>query len=443
MLVYISHIHEFLISTIFMKPSLFLPQSILEKRIPKSIRSFVESYAKYNLFFVGGIVREMLREYYNRDYRDNTDIDCAIQLPISDFKDVLAQDNIQFIDVNIAYGTLVVVLNKNHTLEITALRSDIECEGRQAYTLYSDSFEEDAKRRDFSCNALYCDATGGVYDLVSGVEAIKNDAVIFVGQSSDRIQEDFLRMLRYIRFVTYYANTNFEYIDIFQTYASSLDLLSGERILQEMRKILLSNRLYDVIEFLHNTNMFEYILGVSLNISLINKCHFINILNFEKNLIPNSQHLYLLHIAYILHLTVDINKAREFVRTRWKLSNKDAKYLRMLCDNILNLENENIRLDLARLAYYHSKEDVLHILILSYFIEPKLDILKHQEELENIDVKPIPVNGHDLIGKVTAGQIGKILLYLTHCWIESYFTLSKAKLLEFITQYFDEDDGEK
>ena len=99
----------------------------------------------------------------------------------------------------IDHGTVTVVAD-HHPYEVTTLRHDVETDGRRAKVQYTDDWQADAMRRDFTMNALYCDSRGKLYDFTNGYEDTLRKRIIFVGSPAKRIQEDYLRILRFFRF---------------------------------------------------------------------------------------------------------------------------------------------------------------------------------------------------------------------------------------------------
>jgi len=165
----------------------------------KSIFSVLEHQDKINkLMFVGGCVRKLLnRETVN-------DIDIATNLSPDELKNILRENNINFIETGITHGTITVVINKIK-FEITTLRKDVSTDGRHANVEFISDWEMDAKRRDFTINAIYSDLKGEIYDPLDGLTDLKNGIVKFIGDPNERIKEDYLRILRYFRFYTQYS----------------------------------------------------------------------------------------------------------------------------------------------------------------------------------------------------------------------------------------------
>ena len=139
-----------------------------------------------------------------------------------------------------------IVSELSETFEITTFRKDIWTinNRKPASVIFTDSLEEDSKRRDFTCNAIYFDVENEVFiDPVWWIKDIKNNVIKFVWNVEERIEEDALRVLRFVRFKNKYwfnlSTEGFSSLDILKKKSSLLKNISVERILQELDKILL------------------------------------------------------------------------------------------------------------------------------------------------------------------------------------------------------------
>lgn len=142
---------------------------------------------------VGGCVRDYL---CHRKFQDR---DMATTLTPDEVVARLEKNHIPYLEMGRAFGTIVAKV-KGTPFEITTLRKDIETDGRHAVVGFTKSWAVDARRRDFTINALYADIDGKVYDYVDGLADLQNNRLRFVGEAKKRMQEDYLRVLRYFRF---------------------------------------------------------------------------------------------------------------------------------------------------------------------------------------------------------------------------------------------------
>ena len=116
----------------------------------------------------------------------------------------MQSNNIKFFETGIDHGTITANLGKKN-FEITSLREDVDTDGRHAKVKYTKDWLKDSSRRDFSINSIYADKEGNLFDPNGGAKHLNEGRVIFIGDSDKRIQEDYLRILRYIRFFLNYS----------------------------------------------------------------------------------------------------------------------------------------------------------------------------------------------------------------------------------------------
>ncbi|HEX6144176.1 MAG TPA: hypothetical protein VFZ01_15775, partial [Geminicoccaceae bacterium] len=145
--------------------------------------------------FVGGCVRDGLLG----EADEQTDLDLATPEPPERVQDLLARARIRAVPTGYAHGTITAIIHP-YRFEITTLRRDVRTDGRHAEVAFTDSFEADAARRDFTINAMSCDRTGRLFDYFGGRADLAAGRVRFVGEAARRIAEDHLRILRFFRF---------------------------------------------------------------------------------------------------------------------------------------------------------------------------------------------------------------------------------------------------
>jgi poly(A) polymerase len=183
---------------------------------------------------VGGAVRDSLAGQPVKD------IDLATKLSPQDVMARLEAAGIKVVPTGLAHGTVTAVLPSG-PVEITTLRRDVETDGRRATIAFSEDWQEDAQRRDFTINALYADLqTGEVFDYFGGVDDLRAGVVRFIGDAFLRIAEDHLRILRFFRFQARYGKggANLDSLSACRYRANDLMALSRERIADELLKLL-------------------------------------------------------------------------------------------------------------------------------------------------------------------------------------------------------------
>ncbi|MBA4171282.1 MAG: CCA tRNA nucleotidyltransferase [Hyphomicrobium sp.] len=189
----------------------------------------------YEARVVGGAVRNALLGQPVRD------VDLAITATPEEAMRAVASAGLAAIPTGIEHGTITVV--SNHVpFEVTTLRRDVETFGRRARVTYTTDWVDDARRRDFTINALYCSADGTIHDPLGGYRDLHARRIRFIGSAVDRIREDYLRILRFFRFTAEYADgePDAEGLAACIREQAGMDALSGERIRAEILKLLIA-----------------------------------------------------------------------------------------------------------------------------------------------------------------------------------------------------------
>jgi poly(A) polymerase len=183
--------------------------------------------------FVGGAVRDTVLG------RPIGDLDLATPLPPGEVVAKLTAAGIRSVPTGIAHGTVTAIL-AHRPIEITTLRRDVETDGRHAVVAFTTDWAADAARRDFTLNALYLDAEGGIWDPVGGLPDLEAGLVRFVGDPATRLAEDVLRLLRFYRFQALYGRQRPDPVAraACAAQADRLDTLAGERVQAEFLRLL-------------------------------------------------------------------------------------------------------------------------------------------------------------------------------------------------------------
>jgi poly(A) polymerase len=205
--------------------------------------------------FVGGCVRDALLG------RKVSDIDVATHEPPERVMNLLSRAGIKAIPTGIKHGTVTAVVGARH-FEITTLRRDVETFGRHAKVEYTNDWQADAARRDFTMNALFCSVDGTIYDPFGGLADIGARRVRFVGDPEARIREDVLRLLRFFRFQAHYGSSPVDSAALAacSRFAHLLPTLSGERVCGETLKLMIAPQPASVIELMREAHVLEHFL---------------------------------------------------------------------------------------------------------------------------------------------------------------------------------------
>ena len=239
---------------------------ILEQNDVAQVFDLFETYQKNSIFVVGGAIRDALLN------REITDIDFATPLEPKTITEILNKENIKFIDVGINHGTVTAIINERK-FEITTFRNDIFTDGRHAQVSFSNSLEEDALRRDFTINAMYLDKSGNLIDPTDGKKDLENRVVRFIGKPDERIKEDYLRILRYFRFLALFGDISPD-AEVMKTISANLDKLSvvsKERQWNELKSILTLTAPNNAISAMSEIGLLDdYFNGIGINDAFVN-----------------------------------------------------------------------------------------------------------------------------------------------------------------------------
>jgi len=212
--------------------------------------------------FVGGCVRDAIVG------RPVKDIDLATDAEPPRVIELLGEKMIRAVPTGADHGTITAIPDQR-PFEITTLRQDIATDGRHAEVSFSRDWVADAARRDFTINALSADRDGNIYDYVDGLADLRAGRVRFIGVPEDRIAEDHLRILRFFRFHATYATSDPDEASLAACHeaSSKVETLSGERVWQELSRLLVLAEPRPVLELMENARVLRLLLPVGRSVA--------------------------------------------------------------------------------------------------------------------------------------------------------------------------------
>ena len=365
--------------------------------------------------FVGGCVRKAICG------ENIDDIDLATVFTPEEVKKKLNQKDIKVIDTGLSHGTVTIILNKKK-FEITTLRKDISTDGRHANVEFTSNWKEDSLRRDFTINAIYADMEGRIFDPLEGIADLKNGEIKFIGSAEERIQEDYLRILRYFRFFIQYSKLDYdqEIIRSIKLHIDGLNKISNDRIFDELTKILSLKNVYNL--FSNNTSR-EIIQNIFPQFKYYERLKIINNLNQK---LKNNFDNYLILAALIL----DDTNNYEYFCHKYKTSNNIKNRFENISKNFESLKNKKFYTEenIKKMIYLSNKKYVKDLLLLSICINKKINILEIEKLIEYVakcEVPKFPISGDYLkkYGYETGEMLGKKLKSLEEKWIENDFII--------------------
>lgn len=372
------------------------------------------------LRFVGGSVRDVIAGM------DGFDLDLATDLSPDELVEACEESDIKTIPLGIKYGTVGVLID-NEVLEVTSLRKDVSTDGRHAEVEFTTDWETDAGRRDLTINAVYADENGNVFDYYNGIEDLENGIVRFIGNASQRVKEDYLRILRFFRFYSIFSKTpiNKKALEACVENAEGLQELSMERIRDELLKILVTPKVAETITIMADNEILSYILPRP-DVKNIQALRFLSE-KLNTNLIEKNP-----IVRLFILFTPDETFANS-IASRMKFSKKQKLDFVDLAKISASLEDFSDKNALMKMIYLHGKNFACDKLIIEQSLQQKIlpDWVEILESIKNADVPVLPVRGQDIIALGIEGNlnIGKTLDVLEKLWIDSNFTLSKQDLL--------------
>ena len=390
------------------------------------LKKLEEGYAedKTVVRFVGGCVRK----YLSGEKID--DIDAATILTTDQIKEKLKNTDLKIIDTGIKHGT-VTVLSDTKKIELTTLRKDVKTDGRHAEIEYTDDWQLDSERRDFTMNAIYMDINGKIFDPQNGIVDLKNKNVKFIGDPQKRIEEDYLRIIRFIRFkVMYDIQVEKTTIEAIKHNLIGIKKISKERILDELLKILELKSFLKINESDHLKEIFLMIFPEFLYLNRLERlkkiCKYSNI---NKDLL----------LAVLL---IDDKNNDEYFSHKYNVSSKIKETLKKLSSNLIEVKkNKNFfDKDLIRNVYFYGKEHLINLNIINFSINSKIKIDEFSKILNLVlksNVPKLHVNGEYLKknGMKEGESLGKVLKKIESEWANNNFEISNERIKDLIKIY--------
>jgi len=384
----------------------------------KIIFSYLNDIGKESAVrFVGGCVRKAICG------ESIDDIDLATSFEPNEVKKRLNKENIKVLDTGISHGTVTAILN-NKKFEITTLRKDVSTDGRHANVEFTSNWEEDASRRDFTINAIYADIEGRIFDPLNGISDLQNGIIKFIGSSEERIQEDYLRILRYFRFFTQYSKVDYDQniIRSIKQYINGLNKISNERIFDELKKILTLKNVYRL--FSHNTSK-EIFLNIFPQFKYYERLKIIDSLDSK---LRDKYDNYLILASLILDQTNNY----EYFCHKYKMSNSIKNRFKYISINFENLGRKKFfsEENLKKLIYLSNKSSVGDLLLFSICADKEIKTISIEKLINYVsecEIPKFPISG-DYLKKYgyEAGEVlGKKLKSLEEKWIENNFIIEQ------------------
>ncbi|MDB0053855.1 CCA tRNA nucleotidyltransferase [Candidatus Pelagibacter sp.] len=374
--------------------------------------------------YVGGCIRKVIK----KEIVD--DIDLATNLTPDEVCDALRQKEINFYETGVEHGTITAIIDK-YKYEITSLRKDVSTDGRHAKVEFSLDWREDAARRDFSINSIYSDKDGNLFDPFNGKKDLESGSINFIGEAENRIKEDYLRILRYIRFFLNYSNQSHDprIIKIIKKNIRGIAKLSSERLLDEFKKLTTSNGFIKIFKDKTSLELVEIIFPQLKNLENFKKLNSYAVDNLSK-----VDFIFLLSL-----MIIDGTDNADYFLYKFNISKKDKKRLKAI--DFFYKENVSLKnfteKNFNKIFYFNGRQTVLDIISFKLFISSKLEKkLLNLIKIYKDKVIPImPIGANTLMTKYNIPE-GKTLGYkiktIEEIWINNGFNISEKQIQKIV-----------
>ncbi|MCO4847666.1 MAG: CCA tRNA nucleotidyltransferase [Yoonia sp.] len=353
--------------------------------------------AGYQAWFVGGSVRNALID------APVSDLDLSTDARPETVMTLAKAVGLKGIPTGIDHGTVTIV-SKGEPIEVTTFRRDVATDGRRAVVTFADTMEDDARRRDFTMNALYCDIRGQVADPLGGLPDLHARQIRFIEDPVTRIKEDYLRILRFFRFYAWYGDTDAgidaDGLAACAMYADGIDGLSAERVTSEMLRLLSAPNPAPAVAAMGQSGVLMHVLPGSARDVVAVLVHLEQILGLDPDPIRRL---------------VALGGERDFLR----LSNAQQKAVDVrLAD-----------MSLTELAYRHGASAATDRYLIEQAGMTQPVNAARLDDFAAAAGQVFPLKAADLMPALKGAALGKALKQAEEKWIASGFTLTKSDLL--------------
>ncbi len=355
---------------------------------------------------VGGAVRNWLMKIPVEEF------DMAINIPILNFVKLLNKQGIKFYETGLSHGTITVVENDVY-IEVTQTRKDIKCDGRHSKVESVKNWDLDAQRRDFTVNAMYLTDSDELYDPFNGLSDLRNKKLTFIGSADERIQEDYLRILRAFRFFAWLPGFFIpeDEIRALKRHQRKLGTLSCERITDEVSKWLMADDPIKSLCLAKKIGLDKLGLGFSFSLN-----------NLEVEILKKS-FLKLDWLARLAAIT-PIDKVDK-IQNIMRFSRQQRERFKRLMQDLTDLEVSELATEKwQKVAYWHATD--LSDKVRIYSIRNGFMFPDNRWKFIEAFERPIfPITGEDLkkAGWTPGPKMGLKLSELERQWVLNEFKL--------------------
>ncbi len=393
----------------------------------KEIFQVLNKDKKNNAMMVGGCVRNFLNN------EKIGDIDIATIFTPGEVIKKFSGSNFKIIETGLDHGTITLSKSgKNY--EITTLREDLVTDGRHAKVSFTRDWKTDSERRDFTINSIYLDQNGKIFDPQNGVQNLKEKKIKFIGDPQKRIEEDYLRILRFLRFSLQYKDfsKDDQTLKVIKQNLNGINKLSKERIFGELQKIVELENLEDIQS---NKVFYEIFNIIFPELKYLNRLKGIDSKEIKAFIKSENNLLFAL-------LIIDDTDNHLYFSHKYKISNLLKEYLIFIHSHFIQVKkNKNFfGKDLKKNIFYHGKRRMTS-LAKFYFISKNkknyLDLKNILNNISSVSIPKFPITGTYLLEKgfKSGRKIGEVLKEAEKLWIKNNFDLKDEELSNLLKKY--------
>lgn len=370
---------------------------------------------------VGGAVRNWqagkMGNKLGSQNRPHLDIDLAVNLDIETFGRAAVKSGFSVYPTGLRYGSITLGYGQER-IEITQLRIDQETDGRHAKIALTQSWDEDARRRDFTINALYLSSTGQLFDPVGGLADLNNRKLRFIGNAKKRIAEDHLRLLRALRFLAQYPDLSMDADDLgcVEEAGALLNILSAERIAGELRRLFAGANALPVIHMMHRMGIDNILFSSAFLSSALGQVW------------PSDIWAELGFCGQLALLLAP--GGRKAAGLRLKLSRKEIAFLSATDILEADLISQLASPDWQQAAYHLGPLAGFAYCVFMLETGTPLNV-RHFKNIIQFESPICPISGRDIIEhyQLSGRAVGLKLAKLQSLWVDSGFKLRREELL--------------
>ena len=381
--------------------------------------------------FVGGCVRDALAR------RPVKDIDLATPDAPDKVIKLLETAGIRVVPTGIEHGSVTAIV-EGAKFEVTTLRRDVETDGRRAKVAFTDDWAADAERRDFTINALSATPAGDVYDPHDGIGDLAHGRVRFVGRGKERIAEDVLRILRYFRFFGSHGRppADPDAVAACRAEAPKLKQLSGERVRDELFKILMTPNPAEVAVMMRGLGVFNPILPEAGDVGRLRMLTWLETRAIKIDSVRPDP---LRRLAALV--ATDAAGAAD-IAERLRFSNRQALDFSVLAAPPADIEPDTAEADLRRALHRLGPDRVRDLALLSWAgeiaVTPRIPAARTRKWIAIIEAcdgwrdVAFPLKGADALklGIPEGPRVGELLAQVEAWWEDGDYRAGRGECLE-------------